>query len=136
VYCNDLYTKHFMHTKPEVLAKGKGIIGNVIIHPTAEVHPTAVLGPNVTIGANVRIGEGVRINNSLVLDRVEVRDHACVMYAILAWDSGVGSWARVEGNLIASLIATQILMFYLTFSSLSFFLLLTLTHPLILFRNS
>ena len=89
-----------MHTNPDVLAKkAKGIIGNVIIHPSAQVHPSAVLGPNVTIGANARIGEGVRIANSIVLDNVEVRDHACVMYAILAWDSGVGSWARVEGNI-------------------------------------
>jgi mannose-1-phosphate guanylyltransferase len=98
VYCNDLYLKHFAHTKPEVLAPArKGIVGHVIIHPTAQVHPSAVIGPNVTIGANAVIGAGVRISHSIVLDRVEVRDRACVLYTILAWDSVVGSWARIEG---------------------------------------
>lgn len=56
-----------------------------------------MLGPNVTIGANARIGKGVRISHSLVLDNVEIRDRACVMYSILAWDCAVGSWARIEG---------------------------------------
>jgi len=98
VYCNDLYTKHFANSKPEVLAPArKGIIGHVIIHPTAEVDPTAVLGPDVTIGAGAKIGKGVRVLHSIVLDGVEVKDHACVLYSILAWGAVVGMWARIEG---------------------------------------
>lgn len=98
VYCNDLYTKHFANVNPTALAPPrKGIIGNVIIHPTASVDESAVLGPNVTIGAHAIIGRGVRISHSLILDRVEIKDRACVNYAILGWDSVVGGWARVEG---------------------------------------
>jgi len=98
VYCNDLYTKHFAHVKPDVLAKPrKGIVGNVIIHPTAEVDPTAVIGPDVTIGAHAKIGKGVRVLHSIILDGVEVKDRACVLYSILAWGCVVGMWARIEG---------------------------------------
>jgi mannose-1-phosphate guanylyltransferase len=44
-----------------ILAKGDNIIGNVLIHPTAEIDPNSMLGPNVVIGANVQVGYGVRL---------------------------------------------------------------------------
>jgi len=89
-----------MYAKAEhsILAKKSShIIGNVLIHPTAEVDPSAVvrislpspsffllptsslyssseqLGPNVTIGKNVKIGKGVRILHSIILDGAEIK---------------------------------------------------------------
>ncbi|EGC28640.1 mannose-1-phosphate guanylyltransferase [Dictyostelium purpureum] len=97
VYCQELYLNHYAKTKPEVLKKADNIIGNVIIDPTASVDPTALIGPDVYIGPNVKIGKGVRIIHSIVLDQTEIKDHACVIYSIIGWQSLVGVWARIEG---------------------------------------
>ncbi len=44
VYCNELYLEMYSKTNPKVLApKASNIIGNVIIHKSAEIHPTAVV---------------------------------------------------------------------------------------------
>jgi len=89
--------------EPSKLAKsGDGktapiIIGNVLIDPSAKVHPTAKLGPNVTVGVEVVIGPGVRISNSLVMDKTEVQDHACILNSIVAFQCVIGKWARLEG---------------------------------------
>jgi len=74
------------------------IIGNVLIHPSANVHPSAKLGPNVTIGEGVVIGEGVRIKNAIILDKAEVRSRAFVCFAIIGWKTCIGKWARIEGQ--------------------------------------
>lgn len=98
VYCNDLYTKHFAKVKPQLLApQSETIVGNVIVHPTAEIHPSARIGPDVSIGANVKIGKGVRIAHSIILDGSEIKDRAAILYSILGWESTVGQWTRVEG---------------------------------------
>jgi len=90
------------HNSPELAKNGDGktapiIVGNVLIHPTATIHPTAKLGPNVAIGAGVIVGAGVRILNSIVLERAEIKSHACIVYSIIGWNSTVGQWARIEG---------------------------------------
>eukprot|EP01110_Echinostelium_bisporum_P013526 TRINITY_DN9331_c0_g1_i1.p1 TRINITY_DN9331_c0_g1~~TRINITY_DN9331_c0_g1_i1.p1 ORF type:complete len:408 (-),score=139.37 TRINITY_DN9331_c0_g1_i1:15-1238(-) len=98
VYCNDMYTKHYATTKPQQLVKKSNkIIGNVIIHPSAQVDPTAVIGPNVTIGANAKIGKGVRIQHAIILEGAQIKDHSFVSYSILGWRTIVGVWARIEG---------------------------------------
>ena len=51
----------------QTLAEGNNIIGNVIIHPTAQVDPGAVIGPDVVIGKDCKIGGGARISNSTIL---------------------------------------------------------------------
>eukprot|EP01133_Synstelium_polycarpum_P007197 gene7197-8360_t len=97
VYCQELYLNHFASTKPEVLAKGENIIGNVIIHPTASVDPSSKIGPDVYIGPNVKVGKGVRIFHSIILDSTEIKDRACILYSIIGWRSEIGLWARIEG---------------------------------------
>jgi len=98
VYVNDLYTLHYRKIAPDRMEKeGGNIIGNVMIEPSAEIHPSARLGPNVYIGHNCKIGKGVRISQSILLDDVEIKDHAFLTYSILAKGCSVGPWARVEG---------------------------------------
>ncbi|EFA85389.1 mannose-1-phosphate guanylyltransferase [Heterostelium album PN500] len=97
VYCQELYLSHYAKTKPELLAKGDNIIGNVVIHPTATVDPTAKIGPDVYIGPNVKVGKGVRIFHSIILDETEIKGHACILYSIIGWRSEIGFWARIEG---------------------------------------
>jgi mannose-1-phosphate guanylyltransferase len=74
------------------------IIGDVYIHPTANVDPTAVLGPNVSIGQNVTIGPGVRVRESIILQNTSIADHCCILYSIVGWNSSVGCWTRIEGT--------------------------------------
>lgn len=99
VPANALYLQKAWQTNPAELAKpSANILPPVFIHPTAQVDPTAKLGPNVSIGPNVVIGAGVRIKESIVLENCEIKHDACVLYAILGWNSRIGAWARVEGT--------------------------------------
>lgn len=52
----------------------------------------------MTIGPNVVVGAGARIKDAIILDDSEVRDHACVLNAIIGWRSHVGVWTRIEGS--------------------------------------
>lgn len=102
IYASRLYLTQYHKTHPERLAANKDcgpkIIGNVYVHPTANIDPTAVLGPNVSIGTGVTIGAGVRVRESIILHGATLQDHSCVLNSIIGWDSTVGKWSRVEGT--------------------------------------
>uniref|UniRef100_A0A671SQ74 Mannose-1-phosphate guanyltransferase alpha-A n=1 Tax=Sinocyclocheilus anshuiensis TaxID=1608454 RepID=A0A671SQ74_9TELE len=125
IYASRLYLNQYHTTHPERLAtnreggpKTRGkcfmseralyagllmhffyfILGNVYIHPTANIDPTAVLGPNVSIGTGVTIGAGVRVRESIILHGATLQDHSCVLNSIVGWGSTIGKWARVEGT--------------------------------------
>ncbi len=83
---------HFgIRTHPE-------IIPPAFIHPTAVVHPSAKIGPNAFIGPNVLVGRGARIRDALILDAVEIKNEACILNAVVGWESKIGAWTRVEGS--------------------------------------
>ncbi|KAK3814927.1 MAG: nucleotide-diphospho-sugar transferase [Benniella sp.] len=109
---NGLYLQQLLSTQPEKLAKsapgGPEIEGAVYIHPTAQVDPKAKLGPNVSIGPNVYVGQGARIRDSIILDSVDIKQNACILYAIIGWNSKVGCWSRVEGTLPAAHNSTAV----------------------------
>src|SRR5690348_1917100 len=92
----------YRKNQPGLLAKGTPegpvIVGNVMIDTTAQIHPTAKIGPNVSIGKHVVIGAGVRVKQAMILDNVEIKDRACVLYSIIGWGSTIGQWSRVEGS--------------------------------------
>ncbi|KAL5005613.1 hypothetical protein ScPMuIL_016771 [Solemya velum] len=102
IYANRHYLAIYHRTHPERLEKeGEGkptIIGDVFIHPTAQVHSTAVLGPNVTVGKNVIVNEGVRIRESIILEGATLQNHCCVLYGVIGYNSGIGAWTRIEGT--------------------------------------
>ncbi|CEG46547.1 mannose-1-phosphate guanylyltransferase [Plasmopara halstedii] len=103
ITCSELYMQRFRFTNPSALSTTGGklspiIEGNVVVDSSANVHPTAKLGPNVTIAAGVTIGPGVRIAHSIILEGVTIKDHACVLFSIIGWNSIIGQWARVEGQ--------------------------------------
>lgn len=99
VPANALYLqKAFQQQSPEIAKPSATIIPPVFIHPTAQVDPSAKLGPNVSIGPKVVVGPGARIKEAIVLEDSEIRHDACVLYAIIGWNSRVGAWARVEGT--------------------------------------
>ncbi|KAF1813373.1 nucleotide-diphospho-sugar transferase [Eremomyces bilateralis CBS 781.70] len=99
VPANALYLqKAFQSGSEELAPPSANILPPVFIHPSAHVDPTAKLGPNVSIGPRANIGAGVRIKESIVLEDVEVKHDACILYSIVGWNSKVGAWARVEGT--------------------------------------
>ena len=99
VPANALYLqKAFQSGSKELATPSANILPPVFIHPTAEVDPTAKLGPHVSVGPRSIIGAGVRIKESIVLEDVEIKHDACVLYSIIARGSRVGAWARVEGT--------------------------------------
>ncbi|KAJ3417189.1 hypothetical protein HDV05_006395 [Chytridiales sp. JEL 0842] len=85
-------------TVPGLPGTSGGLIAPVYIHPTAIVHPTARIGPNVSIGPRVIVGRGARVKDSILLDAVEIKNDACILNAIVGWESRIGCWARVEGS--------------------------------------
>lgn len=99
VPANALYLQKALQSQSEELAPASAnILPPVFIHPTADVDPTAKIGPNVSIGPRATIGAGVRIKESIVLEDVEIKHDACVLYSIIGWNSRIGAWARVEGT--------------------------------------
>ena len=94
-----LYLQKAFQSQSEELAKpSANVIPPVYIHPSADVDPTAKLGPNVSVGPRATIGAGVRVKESIVLEDVEIKHDACVLYSIIGWGSRIGAWARVEGT--------------------------------------
>ncbi|KAL1997525.1 hypothetical protein VTN49DRAFT_56 [Thermomyces lanuginosus] len=99
VPANALYLQQaFQAQSEELTPPSASIVPPVYIHPTAHVDPTAKLGPNVSIGPRAVIGAGVRIKEAIVLEDVEIKHDACVLYAIIGWGSKLGAWSRVEGT--------------------------------------
>ncbi|KAI9343911.1 nucleotide-diphospho-sugar transferase [Zopfochytrium polystomum] len=112
---NRMYMQHFKSNHPRRLssvptplsvaasptapasAGASGLIPPLHIHPSATIHPSAKIGPNVSIGPRVVIGRGVRVKDAIILDNVEIKNDACILNAIIGWDSRIGTWARVEG---------------------------------------
>lgn len=72
-------------------------IGNVLIHPTAQIGHGCKLGPDVVIGPGVQIGDGVRISRSVIFEKSNIRSYSLILNSIIGWNSQVGRWSRVEG---------------------------------------
>lgn len=53
-----LYLKHLRANDSNKLYKGPGVIGNVLVDPTAKIGSHCQIGPNVTIGPGVVIEDG------------------------------------------------------------------------------
>ncbi|KAI9810798.1 MAG: Proteasome subunit alpha type-2 [Phylliscum demangeonii] len=99
VPANALYLQKAMQQGSSELAPASAsIVPPVFIHPSAQVDATAKLGPNVSVGPRAIIGPGVRVKESIVLEDVEIKHDACILYAIIGWNSRIGAWARVEGT--------------------------------------
>jgi len=101
VFANKVYMEWYSKVKPELLTLPSNVRcqvdGHVIIDPSAVIDSSARIGPNVYIGPNTRVARGVRISNSIILNNVVIKEHACVLYSIIAEECTVGQWTRLEG---------------------------------------
>ncbi|KYM88512.1 Mannose-1-phosphate guanyltransferase beta [Atta colombica] len=100
---------------PEQLHSGPGIVGNVLIDPTAIIGKDCRIGPNVTIGPGATLADGCCIKRSTILKAAVIKEHAwldgqvLMLYilnikyvnsCIVGWRSVVGRWVRMEGTTV------------------------------------
>ncbi|KAJ3009454.1 hypothetical protein HKX48_007927 [Thoreauomyces humboldtii] len=93
---SSLYLASQKDKNPTALKQGPGIVGNVLVDPTAKIGENCSIGPNVTVAAGVTIGNGVRIRNAVIMEGSAVRDNAYISDSIVGWSSSVGKWSRLE----------------------------------------
>lgn len=91
MYLNSLRSK-----SAEELYKGPGIIGDVLVDPTAKIGKNCRIGPNVTIGPDVVIEDGACIKRCTILRGAVIKSHAWLNSCIIGWNSTVGQWVRME----------------------------------------
>lgn len=95
-----MYLKSLRQKNPEKLYKGEGILGNVLVDPTAKIGADCQIGPNVTIGPGVVIEDGVCIKRSTILSNATIRSHSWIENCIIGWKCCVGCWVRMEGTTV------------------------------------
>ncbi|XP_066283540.1 mannose-1-phosphate guanyltransferase beta-A-like isoform X1 [Branchiostoma lanceolatum] len=81
---------------PQKLHQGDGIIGNVLVDPSAKIGDNCRIGPNVTIGPDAVIEDGARIKRCTILRGSVVKSHSWLESSIIGWRSQVGRWVRME----------------------------------------
>ncbi|ELU15028.1 hypothetical protein CAPTEDRAFT_154984 [Capitella teleta] len=91
-----MYLTSLQHKSPEKLHQGPGIVGNVLVDPSAKIGNNCRIGPNVTIGPDVVIEDGVCIKRCTVLKNTTIRSHSWLSSCIIGWSCQVGQWARLE----------------------------------------
>lgn len=91
-----MYLTHLNDKSPEKLYTGAGVVGNVLVDPTAKIGNNCRIGPNVTIGPNVVIEDGACVKRCTLLRGSVVKSHAWLNSCIVGWNSQVGQWVRME----------------------------------------
>ncbi|XP_072136826.1 mannose-1-phosphate guanylyltransferase catalytic subunit beta isoform X1 [Mobula birostris] len=91
-----MYLQSLRHKAPDRLHQGPGIVGNVLVDPSARIGEKCSIGPNVTIGPGVVVEDGVRIKRCTVLKGSRIRSHSWLESCIIGWNSDVGQWVRME----------------------------------------
>lgn len=69
--------------RPEKLASGMNIVGNVLIDPSARIGEGCLIGPDVSIGPNCVIEDGVRLKGCTIMKGVQVQKHAIIIGSII-----------------------------------------------------
>lgn len=94
-----LHLDYMSKTQPNQLAQGDAshILGNVLIHPSANVHASALIGPNVIIGPGAKVEAGARVKDSVLFSNSITKSCAFLDSTILSWRSTVGMYTRIQG---------------------------------------
>ena len=91
-----LYLASLRARFPERLAAGPGIVGNVLIDPSAKIGEGCKIGPDVSVGPGCVVEGGVRLTKCTVLRGSHIKQHACVAGSLIGWHSVIGRWARLD----------------------------------------
>lgn len=65
-----LYLNSLKHRNPDQLYDGVGVVGNVLVDPTAKIGNGCRIGPNVTIGPNCVIEDGLQPRTNINLSNL------------------------------------------------------------------
>jgi len=95
LYLKDLRIKH-----PEQLYTGPGVVGNVLVDPTAKIGRDCQIGPNVTIGPGAVLEDGVCVKRTTILRNAVIQSHSWLESCIVGWKSSVGKWVRMQGTTV------------------------------------
>jgi mannose-1-phosphate guanylyltransferase len=95
-----LYLTSLRQNNAAALHFGPGIVGNVLVDPTAKIGHGCRIGPNVTVGPGVVIEDGVCVKRSTLLRGATVRSHSWLDGCIIGWRSIVGQWVRMENTTV------------------------------------
>ncbi|KAF4530688.1 hypothetical protein B566_EDAN004927 [Ephemera danica] len=91
-----LYLEYQRQCYPTMLRKGPGLVGNVLIDPSAVIGKGCRIGPNVCIGPNVILEDGVCVKRCVILKGSRIRSHSWLDCCIVGWRCLVGLWVRME----------------------------------------
>lgn len=84
----------------QLYASGTGVIGNVLVDPTAIIGKNCRIGPNVVIGPGVVIDDGVCIRRSTLLRKCRIKSYSWLDSCIVGWRCTVGKWVRMENTCV------------------------------------
>uniref|UniRef100_A0A131Y258 mannose-1-phosphate guanylyltransferase n=1 Tax=Ixodes ricinus TaxID=34613 RepID=A0A131Y258_IXORI len=94
-----LYLQSLRTKQPErLLPQGPGVVGNVLLDPSAKIGKDCRIGPNVVIGPGVVIEDGACIKRCTLLNGATVRSHSWLDSCIIGWRCTVGQWVRMENT--------------------------------------
>ncbi|XP_076067765.1 LOW QUALITY PROTEIN: mannose-1-phosphate guanylyltransferase catalytic subunit beta-like [Oratosquilla oratoria] len=91
-----LYLNSVKLNNSSKLCKAPGVVGNVLVDPTAKIGKNCRIGPNVTIGPEVVIEDGACIKRCTVLRGATIKSHTWLDSCIIGWKCDVGQWVRME----------------------------------------
>ncbi|XP_059245740.1 mannose-1-phosphate guanyltransferase beta isoform X1 [Mustela nigripes] len=91
-----LFLQSLRQKQPEQLYSGPGIVGNVLVDPSAHIGRNCSIGPNVSLGPGVVVEDGVCIRRCTVLRGARIRSHSWLESCIVGWRCRVGQWVRME----------------------------------------
>ncbi|XP_015513914.1 mannose-1-phosphate guanyltransferase beta [Neodiprion lecontei] len=95
-----MYLASLRQKSPGKLYSGPGIVGNVLVDPTAKIGEGCRIGPNVTVGPGVILEDGCCVKKCTLLKGATVKEHAWLEGCIVGWRSVVGRWVRMEGTTV------------------------------------
>lgn len=91
-----MYLTSLGQKNSDELSHGDGIVGNVMVHPTATIGSNCRIGPNVVIGPDVVIEDGVCLKRCTVLSGASIKSHSWIQSSIIGWKCRIGQWVRME----------------------------------------
>ncbi|XP_066949355.1 mannose-1-phosphate guanyltransferase beta isoform X5 [Macrobrachium rosenbergii] len=91
-----LYLNSCKTSNTAKLYKGPGVVGNVLVDPSAQIGKNCRIGPNVTIGPDVVIEDGACIKRCTILRGATIKSHTWLENCIIGWKCIVGQWVRME----------------------------------------
>lgn len=95
-----MYLKSLRIHSPEKLYNGPGVVGNVLVDPTAKIGADCQIGPNVTIGPGAILEDGVCVKRCTILKDAVIQSHSWLESCIVGWRSMVGKWVRMQGTTV------------------------------------